>query len=661
MKSVCGISASQKTRSWCFLILLGGTLAACGGGNSGTPARPPINLPETGGGTETTYTVVNLGPGRIWTARLNTKGQVAFTPLWKGYRGVFFNGDTLRDVGTLGGRSTYLTSLNDAGQVGGHSGHDEFDTLHAIRWTEAGGMIDAGPAQPNTNAEAHAINRDGHLVGAVQRLVAPGFVFWQPYIWNQADGMADLFTVPDGPAKATLINDNGMVAGFAGPGDRVFRAFAWTRADGKTDLGLGPGDSSVAVINNAGEIAGAATVSVNPSVNHAFVWSKRLGIRDLGTLGGTESFSIDMNEAGQVAGVWYGPQDHRSFSWTRLRGMVDLGTLGGTFARTHALNDAGQVVGESTTAAGALHAFAWTAARGIVNLNERIPAAPAGLVLSGALAVANNGYIVAMSNAGPVLLKPGAVGTDSPLVGPISAIEPVQAGQPVTLSASFKDQNTADTHTAAWSWGDECAGHPGTVTETNGAGTATGTHTFCTPGVYPVALTITDSTGRSTTVSRELVVHDGSAGFVAASGWLMSPPGALAGTANHSGPAEFRFFSTDKREHAGRTAFHFEVANLSFHGGGFDTMTRDGDRVRYTGSGRMNGASGYRFALEAVDAGTANAAGTDRIHMRIWHIDPRTKAVVVDYDNMTVRPSASWAMAKGGGGAIAGGDIVIAR
>lgn len=660
MKSVCEISASRKTRSLCVLILLGGTLAACGGRNSGTPPAPPVNLPDTGYGGQTTYTVVNLGPGRSWSAQINSKGQVALSSRWKGWRGVYFNGDTLRDVGTLGGRSTFLSGLNDAGQVAGHSGHNDFDVLHAIRWSEAGGMTDAGPDEEYTNSEAHAINRDGTLVGAVQRLVAPGFVYWQPYIWNPADGMVDLFRVSDGPAKALLINDNGMVAGFAAPGDEIFRAFAWTKADGMTDIGLSPGHSGVAAINNAGEIAGSANVNAGSFISHAFVWSKRLGIRDLGTLGGTESYSIDMNEAGQVAGVWYGSEDQRSFSWSRQRGMVDLGTLGGTFARPYALNDLGQVVGESTTAAGEPNAYAWTAARGMVNLNERIPAAPAGLVLAGAFAVANNGYIVAMSNAGPVLLKPGLVGTDSPLVGPITSSEPVQAGQPVTLSASFKDQNTADTHTAVWSWDDGCADTPGTVTETKGAGTATGTHRFCTSGVYAVALTVTDSTGRSTTVSRDLIVHDGSANFVAASGWFMSPPGALAGTASHAGPAEFRFFSTDKRENAARSAFQFDVANLSFHGAGYDTVSRDGNRVRYTGSGRMNGAGGYRFALEAVDAGTA---GADRIHMRIWHTDPRTKAVVVDYDNMSVRPSAGWAMAKssGGGSPIAGGDITIAR
>lgn len=90
---------------------------------------------------------------------------------------------------------------------------------------------------------------------------------------------------------------------------------------------------------------------------------------DLGTIGGTSSGAVAVNENGQVVGASSTADgSEHAFSWTQAGGLVDLGTLGGRFSVARAVNDAGLVVGSSTTADGQTHGFAWTAADGMVDL-----------------------------------------------------------------------------------------------------------------------------------------------------------------------------------------------------------------------------------------------------------------------------------------------------
>ena len=56
---------------------------------------------------------------------------------------------------------------------------------------------------------------------------------------------------------------------------------------------------------------------------------------------------------------------------------------------------------------------------------------------------------------------------------------------------------------------------------------------------------------------------------------------------------------------------------------------------RFEGSGTLNGTGDYRFAL-ATAAGGAGQPG--RVALKIWHLDPVTRAEVVDYDNLAAGP-----------------------
>jgi probable HAF family extracellular repeat protein len=71
---------------------------------------------------------------------------------------------------------------------------------------------------------------------------------------------------------------------------------------------------------------------------------------DLGTLGGTAGQAAAVNSSGQVAGSsTTASGEFHAFAWTAAGGMVDLGTLGGTYSEVVSINETGQVVWWSAT------------------------------------------------------------------------------------------------------------------------------------------------------------------------------------------------------------------------------------------------------------------------------------------------------------------------
>jgi PKD repeat protein len=256
----------------------------------------------------------------------------------------------------------------------------------------------------------------------------------------------------------------------------------------------------------------------------------------------------------------------------------------------------------------------------------------------------------------------GLVGTASavaiianvaPTVGPIAApLDPVEVGLPVTATAGFTDPGTLDTHTGTIDWGDGTSSNA-VVTETNGSGSASGSHEYAVAGVYTVTLTVTDKDGGTDQSAFEfVVVFDVVAGFVTGGGWIDSPLGAYAANPSFVGKATFGFVS---RYHKGATvpsgnlAFNFRIAGLQFHSTSHDWLVVSGSKVRFKGSGTINGAGDFAFLVSAVD-GDVSGDEPDTFRIKIW--DKDTGIVVYDSD-----------MGRGDGAAattvLGGGSIVI--
>ena len=163
-------------------------------------------------------------------------------------------------------------------------------------------------------------------------------------------------------------------------------------------------------------------------------------------------------------------------------------------------------------------------------------------------------------------------------------------------------------------------------------------HVYAAPGVYTLQAKVADRSGKSATVSRTVVAYQAAPGVTAASGWFVSPRGAHKAAGSRLDRVEFSFLfpsSTGSGKAAPRLAF--SGAGLQFSSEDIRMVKQSGARG-FEGSGSLNGRSGYRFSLNTA-AGASGATG--RVGLKIWHTDPASDAVVVDYDNAGSNGSGS--------------------
>jgi hypothetical protein len=209
-----------------------------------------------------------------------------------------------------------------------------------------------------------------------------------------------------------------------------------------------------------------------------------------------------------------------------------------------------------------------------------------------------------------------------PAVGSISApTDPVQGNTTINTSANFTDPGVRDTHTAVWDWNDGTTSS-GTINETNGSGSVSGSHSYVTPGVYMVKLTVTDKDGEPGSAEfRYVVVYDPEGGFVTGGGWIDSPAGAYVPDQALTGRASFGFVSKYQKgatSPTGNTEFQFKSANLNFHSESYEWLVIAGAKAKYKGTGTINGQGEYRFMLSAIDGQMSDGEGVDKFRIRIW-------------------------------------------
>ena len=213
-----------------------------------------------------------------------------------------------------------------------------------------------------TDAKPNGINNAGLVAGA--NVVSDAY---RAVLYGGA--WTNLGTLGGTESLGGGLNASNQVIGSALTASGETHAFIWTPGgtDGVAgnpqmkDLGtLGGSNSQADGINRSSQITGYSDVSVTGKVQeHAFLYTGGT-MNDIGKLlsGLPNSFGYGINNSGHVAGTAYnaGYSQPHAFFYNGTT-AVDIGSLGGLGATALGINDGDRIVGYYDTANSASHAF----------------------------------------------------------------------------------------------------------------------------------------------------------------------------------------------------------------------------------------------------------------------------------------------------------------
>jgi len=244
-------------------------------------------------------------------------GQTRLAP---GIYSVFIweNGN-LVDLGQFGTDSAFAVDINDNNQIIVRTivrtTPDPSTWIQRVLFIDGQSVTDIGNLGGNKLFNS-ILNNQGQIVG--QASVGPGFGASHVFFWDGTN-------IIDVGANLSIsdFNNAGQIAVdvFTNVGDK---AGIW---DGTLTLlpDLGGGESFVTAINDNGQIVGGATIAFDEV---PVMWENGV-ITELTGFDGFRVYPVDINNAGMIVGSMYPPfvDEEHAFLW--IDGVVtDLGTLG---------------------------------------------------------------------------------------------------------------------------------------------------------------------------------------------------------------------------------------------------------------------------------------------------------------------------------------------
>lgn len=337
-------------------------LCACGDDAQLTPPRASATQ-STLGAQYDVSTAPAFGVGKLASLggavsrgnSINDRGSIAGysnLPGDQSRHATLWRGSSLLDLGTLGGPNSNVAwpGQNNRGTIVGIAETGRLDSLHESWSCSAffptvtghtcrgfvwdGGRMHALPTLGGDNGFATGVNDRGDVVGWAETKVhdptcnAPQVLQFRAVVWDaRTRRPRELRPLRgDSTSAATAINESGQAVGISGACDVAVGEFSaqhmvlWDHGVARTIPALGGSSwNTPMAINDDGDVTGFANLpgdaggAFNP---HAFLWTRRGGTIDLGTLPGDQtSQAAGINSRRQVVGVSCGAVACRAFLW----------------------------------------------------------------------------------------------------------------------------------------------------------------------------------------------------------------------------------------------------------------------------------------------------------------------------------------------------------
>ena len=270
-----------------------------------------------------------------------TQGGVAF---------IASNG-IVQTLGTFGGATSNAHAINDFGVASGAADTGTAGSYHP--YTSNGGALnDLGTLNGGAYASSYDINYYGDVVGQAidgstgQRVgyisLGSGGAFTS---LGTLAGSNTIFA-----STAYGVNNNDEVVGASTTSSFGSDAFSWTFGGGMVDLGtLGGSYSASMRVNDNGDIAGYATLA-GDSITEAFLYSNGSMQEIDGPSGGGNTEGMGLNLSDQMVGLYTDPNSHTKAFINESGSSYDLNNLlksslpGGVWlAEAYAINDNGDI------------------------------------------------------------------------------------------------------------------------------------------------------------------------------------------------------------------------------------------------------------------------------------------------------------------------------